>query len=180
MDASERFGIHSPEAKLAWETVEDFSSRDNTAAYERDENAGLSPEQLQQAYDELKNSIATLQRRQEWLQYNQQLMKDVAAELQAIKLLPPTRKPSPRIPGLWDAKLRARSISQQFGNTSPEAKLAWEEVEELASAGLETALGRYDNTYDSSTCNLVVAAEACMALEELDRFLYHESENGML
>jgi hypothetical protein len=179
MEAADRYGIHSPQAKLAWETVEDMSSRDNSAAYERNADSGLTPEQLQQAYNDVQRSVQTMQRRQQLLQYNQHLMNMVAAELQAIKLLPPTRKPPPQIPGLWDAKLKARAASQIYGLTSTEARLAWEEVEELASAGLEGAAGSAINNPTEEACSLNVAAEACMALEELDRFLYQDNyDNG--
>ena len=175
MDATERYGINSPEAKLAWEVVEEFDARANdSAAYTPNEANRLSDEQMAHAYAELQYTLQVMERRQHQFQQNAQLMKDVAAELQAIKLAPPTKKPAPTIPGLWDAKLKARAISQQFGNTSTEAKLAWEEVEEIAAAGLENALG--DGLYDETTCNLVMASEACMALEELDRFLYVENE----
>jgi len=183
MEASERYGIHSPEARLAWEVVEEFDARTNdSAAYEaaddqqqgRGGGLGLSPEQLQQAYADLQVSMDIMQRNQyaaTSFQNNQQLMKDVAAELKAIKLSPPTSQPSPKIPGLWDSKLKARGITQQFGVYSVEAKLAWEEVEEIASSGLEKAIG--GDLYEEGSCDLVQAAQACMALEELDRFLYY-------
>mmetsp|Transcript_12415 Transcript_12415/g.26283 ORF Transcript_12415/g.26283 Transcript_12415/m.26283 type:complete len:262 (-) Transcript_12415:252-1037(-) len=177
MEATEQYGIHSPEARLAWEVVEEFdASTNDSAAYEGDGRSGLSQEELTRAYEELQASMEIMQRNQYAavsFQNNQQLMKDVAAELQAIKLSPPERKPSPKIPGLWDAKLKARATSMQFGNESPESKLAWEEVEEIASSGLQNAVG--GNLFLEDTCDLVQAAEACMALEELDRFLYYEN-----
>lgn len=177
MEATEIYGIHSAEARLAWEVVEEFdASTNDSAAYEPNEGAGLSQEELNRAYQELQTSMEIMQRNQYAavsFQNNQQLMKDVAAELQAIKLSPPAKKPAPKIPGLWDAKLKARAMSQQFGNASPEAKLAWEEVEEIASSGLSNAVG--GTLYQEESCDLVQAAEACMALEELDRFLYYEN-----
>ncbi|VEU38874.1 unnamed protein product [Pseudo-nitzschia multistriata] len=177
MEATERYGIHSPQAKVAWEIVEEFdASTNDSAAYTPNREGGLSQEELNQAYQEVQASMEIMQRNQYAavsFQNNQQLMKDVAAELQAIKLSPPAKKPAPTIPGLWDAKLKARALSQQFGNQSPQAKLAWEEVEEIASSGLNNAVG--GNLYQQETCDLVQAAEACMALEELDRFLYYEN-----
>lgn len=176
MEATEIYGIYSPQAKVAWEVVEEFdASTNDSAAYTADQERGLSQEELNRAYQEVQASMEFMQRNQYAavsFQNNQQLMKDVAAELQAIKLSPPAKKPAPTIPGLWDAKLKARAISQQFGNASPEAKLAWEEVEELASSGLNNALG--GNLQQEETCDLVKAAEACMALEELERFVYNE------
>lgn len=175
IEATERYGIHSPEARLAWEVVEEFDARTNDdAAYIPNAANRLSDEQIANAYAELQQTLKMMERRKQAFQQNEQLMKDVAAELQAIKLAPPTKKPAPTIPGLWDAKLRARAMSQQFGNDSTEAKLAWEEVEEIASAGLQNAIGE---GLSEETCDLTQAAEACMALEELDRFLWLENQN---
>jgi hypothetical protein len=175
MEATERYGINSPEARLAWEIVEEFDARSNDrAAYTPNEENRLSDEQMAQAYAELQQTLQFMERQKMAFQFNDQLMKDVAAELHAIKISPPAKKPAPTIPGLWDAKLKARAISQQYGNTSPEAKLAWEEVEEIAAAGLENAVGE---GLTPETCDLTKAAEACMALEELERFLYFEYEN---
>ena len=176
MEATEKYGIHSPQAKLAWEVVEEFdASTNDSAAYTPTDN-GLSQEELHQAYLDVQQSMEIMRRNQYAavsFQNNQQLMKDVAAELKAIKLSPPTKKPPPTIPGLWDAKLKARALTQQFGAQSAEAKLAWEEVEEIASSGLQNAVG--GTLFQEESCDLVKAAEACMALEELDRFLYYEN-----
>ena len=173
MEATEMYGPTSPEARLAWETVEEFDARDNTAAYEGKNEYQWTDQDIEQANAEIYASLQMIQQRTEKLVYNQSQMKDVVAELQAIKLSPPEKKPAPQIPGLWDAKLKARAISQQYGNTSAEARLAWEEVEEIASAGLENAMGE-----DMTQQCLVEAAEACLALEELSRFLYYEHETN--
>ncbi|KAL3905132.1 MAG: hypothetical protein SGILL_009802, partial [Bacillariaceae sp.] len=175
MEVTEQYGITSPEARLAWEVVEEFDARTNdSAAYTPDYANQLSEEQLQNAYAELQYTLQMMERRKMVFQQNDELMKDVAAELQAIKLAPPTKKPAPQIPGLWDAKLKARAMSQQFGNASTEAKLAWEEVEEIAAAGLQNAIG--DGAVSEETCDLGQAAEACWALEELDRFLHVDDQ----
>lgn len=176
MDTTEMYGITSPEAKLAWEVVEEFdASTNDKAAYTIDE-AGmtkLSQEQISIAYEELQYSMDLMNSGKYTnafasLHNNQQLMKDIAAELSAIKLTPPERKPAPVIPGLWDSKLKARAMTQNYGVESSEAKLAWEEVEEIASSGLQNSLG--GTLYNADECDLSTAAEACMALEELDRF----------
>ena len=171
MEATEMYGPTSAEARLAWETVEEFDARDNTAAFEGKNEYRWTDQQIEEANAEIYASLQMIQQRTENLVYNQSQMKDVAAELQAIKLTPPEKKPAPQIPGLWDAKLKARAVSQQYGNASAEARLAWEEVEEIASAGLENAMGE-----DMTEQCLVEAAEACLALEELGRFLYYENE----
>lgn len=185
MDLTEQYGIQSNEAKLAWETVEEFDARTNdNAAYTPDEigMSKLTEEEINQAYYELQQSMELMERNEyigfNSLQNNQQLMKDVAAELSAIKLSPPERKPAPKIPGLWDAKLKARAYSDNYGFDSIEAKLAWEEVEEIASSGLQNSMGGMIN---EDECDLIQAAEACMALEELDRFFtnYYANNNNI-
>jgi hypothetical protein len=79
---------------------------------------------------------------------------------------------------LWDAKLKARAYSDNYGFDSIEAKLAWEEVEEIASSGLQNSMGGMIN---EDECDLIQAAEACMALEELDRFFtnYYANNNNI-
>jgi len=113
------------------------------------------------------------------LQDKQHLMNDIATELAAIKLAPTKEKPKPKIPGLLASKIKARAMSKNFGNESKEAKLAWEEVEEIASSGLQNALG--GKLEDGEECDLEQAAEACMALEELDRFIttYYANNNNV-
>ena len=93
----------------------------------------------------------------------------------------PERKPAPKIPGLWDAKLKARAFSDNYGYDSVEAKLAWEDVEELASSGLSNSMGSSLDVYEDESCDLIQAAEACMALEELDRFFtnYYANNNSI-
>ena len=75
-------------------------------------------------------------------------------------------------------ELKARVILEQFTLESAKAKLAWEEVEELGSSGLKNSTGGM--LTNNEECDLVKAAEACMALEELDRFFtnyYAENNN---
>ena len=100
MEATEWYGIHSPEAKLAWEIVEEFDAKTNdSAAYEKGKNGeGLSPEELQKAYEDVQKSMELMQRNKYAavsFRNNQQLMKDVAAEVKAIRLSPPTKQPAP-------------------------------------------------------------------------------------
>ena len=184
MEATERHGIRSPEARLAWEVVEEFdASTNDSAAYEPDPNRpGLSPEELSEAYRDVGRSMELMRSARTTASpvvfrddNNRKLLLDVAAELRAIRLSPPAERPAPKIPGLWDSKLKARAVTQQFGVGSPEAKLAWEEVEEIAASGLERAVTGNGGDGNGGETDLVQAAQACEALEELDRFLYHEN-----
>jgi hypothetical protein len=99
-----------------------------------------------------------------------QKIKTLALELQAIKLRDPAAAgggggAAADSPELRSALDRARSVSAAEGPSSAEARLAWAEVEEIASAGLENAMGdRLDEE-----CLVESAETACIALEELSR-----------
>merc|ERR1712238_313768 len=147
MAATEQYGIKSSEARLAWEVVEECdASTNDAAAYTPGDNEAppntLSEDEMKDKMEQLMINCSIPK-----LLADQQLREDVMAELQSIKLMP----------------------SKQHGNASSESKLAWEEVEELASSGLSNAIG--SSLTAGEECDLEQAAEACMALEELDRFL---------
>jgi len=167
MEASERYGPTSPEARLAWETVEEVDANDNSLAYSGNEEHRWTDEQLAAANEEIYNALQMVQQRTENLLYNQNMIKDVLAQMRAIKLMKPEETTAPYNPELQNALVKARAISYQYGNSSEEAKMAWEEVEEIASAGLQNAMG---NGYWE--CNIYSAEEACKALDELDRVLH--------
>ena len=94
-------------------------------------------------------------------------LKSVANELSNIKLKVASSQPGTDSPQLRQALAIAKQITAVKGVTSPEAKLAWEDVEEIASAGSENSMGvRLDQE-----CLVESAMEACQALEELNRVL---------
>lgn len=95
-------------------------------------------------------------------------MKALTNELKNIKITVDSA-PKPDAPevtaAVQKAMLAAKKASDEFGADSPEAKIAWAEVEEVASSGLSNAMGvRLDEE-----CLVDTAMEACQALEELDR-----------
>ena len=97
-------------------------------------------------------------------------MKALTAELKSLKLTV-DRVSKPDSPELKAAVRKAleeaKAIAAEKGADSPEAKVAWAEVEEVASAGLQNAVGaRLDEE-----CLVDTALEACQALEELNRAL---------
>ena len=71
-------------------------------------------------------------------------------------------------PELDKALAEARAATEKFGITSPEAKLAWESYEEIASSGTENAYGTINLMEE---CSLESGLEACKAMEELERVL---------
>jgi hypothetical protein len=94
-------------------------------------------------------------------------LKAVADEMSNIKLKVAASAPAPDSPELRQALATAKQISAEKGTTSPEAKVAWEQVEEIASSGLQNSMGgRLDDE-----CLVESAQEACRALDELHRVL---------
>merc|ERR1712161_98086 len=178
MAATEKYGIKSSEARLAWEVVEECdASTNDAAAYTPGDNESPTPN-TSMTEEEMKDKMEKLMINCSIpkLLADQQLREDVMVELQSIKLMPSKQQPKPKIAGLLASKIKARAISKQYGNASSESKLAWEEVEELASSGLSNAIG--SSLTAGEECDLEQAAEACMALEELDRFLTSGSGSG--
>ena len=95
-------------------------------------------------------------------------MKDLANEVSnAVKLSVPEPSVGAPSPKLLAAVTNAKKITEKKGITSSEAKLAWAEVEEIAAAGTDNAMGA--NYADE--CLIEAARDACAALEELNRVL---------
>jgi hypothetical protein len=97
-------------------------------------------------------------------------MKSLATEMKSIKMVvesaPKTDSPE-QVVAMKKAVADAKAASEEHGATSSEAKVAWAEVEEIASAGLQNAVGaRLDQE-----CLVETAMEACQALEELSNAL---------
>ena len=93
-------------------------------------------------------------------------VKTLASEIKAIKLANPEIKAGADSPTLRKALKIAQQATEKYGVESSEAKLAWEDVEELAAAGTENSMGV--NLLDEC---LVEEIEACEGLEELQRVL---------
>jgi len=96
-------------------------------------------------------------------------VKSLAKEINAIKMANPEIKAGADSPTLRKALAVAQKATEKYGATSKEAKLAWEDVEELAAAGTQNSMGT--NLLDEC---LVEQIEACEGLEELQRVLAKE------
>lgn len=94
-----------------------------------------------------------------------QEVKNLAAEVKSIKMNVAKSKPATDSPELRQAMKEAKAATEEFGPTSPEARVAWDNVEEIASSGLQNAMG----TRLDEECLLDSAQEACEALDELSR-----------
>jgi len=131
-----------------------------------DNDKKYTPEQTAKMYTEFQANLKSAQRFAEGLKLKQVHMSEVINEMMNIKLSSPESQPSVKSPKLDKALQEARKAGEEFGYGSPEAKLAYETVEEIAAAGLENAMG--DNLMEEC---LLDVAEACIALEEAERFI---------
>lgn len=96
------------------------------------------------------------------------LMKSLVTDLHAIKLTVGTKgAAAPDSPALQKLLKEAKDAEQEFGRGSPQAAVAWAELEEVASSGYSNAVGpRLDEE-----CLVETAMEACQAIDELNRAL---------
>ena len=132
-----------------------------------DTECAIDEEQVSQACMEYSGKLEVLQ---ELLKENQpkiNYLKSLAEELQGIKLTVAKSQPAAPSPELQEALKIAKETERKFGQGSPESKVAWAEMEEIASSGLKNAMGkRLDEE-----CLLDQAVEACKALDELNTAL---------
>lgn len=81
----------------------------------------------------------------------------------------PQQKPAAQSAELQEALATAKSLTEKHGIQSSEARVAWETVEEIASASERNdALG---GKLSADECLVDAALEACEAMEELHRVM---------
>mmetsp|Transcript_14779 Transcript_14779/g.32116 ORF Transcript_14779/g.32116 Transcript_14779/m.32116 type:complete len:200 (+) Transcript_14779:75-674(+) len=152
MAASKEHGAASKEASVLWDIVEEIDSADNSAAFkpviadaEYEEKVKALSQMLTKTRDELDT------------------VKQLADDLKGVKLAtPPLGAKGEPSEAMKAALAEARSASEEFGKSSPEAALAWETVEEIAAA-------RNDNVASQATLDeecLIDLIEGCEALEK--------------
>jgi hypothetical protein len=95
-------------------------------------------------------------------------LKEMVSEVKKVKLTVPETKPGKPSPQLKVALAEAKRITAEMGVESAEARMAWETVEEISAADNSGALGA---GLTADECLVDAAAEACEALEELNRVL---------
>jgi hypothetical protein len=93
-------------------------------------------------------------------------VKELASSIRAIKLVQPESSPQPVSDAMVKALDEAKELSEKFGATSTEAKLAWETVEDIAQNDPSEAM-----KLDLSDECLVETLHACEAIEELQKAL---------
>jgi hypothetical protein len=127
----------------------------------------LTEEEVSKACVEYSNRMSELEQTIQTIAPKMRELQSMADEMKAIKLKVQESQPGADSPELREAVKRAQLASKETGAASPEAKVAWAEVEEIASTGLSNAMG----TRLDEECLVESAMEACMALDELNRVL---------
>jgi len=102
----------------------------------------LSKEQVAEAAKQYKEQLKQLNlRKADNLDEKLAEMRQIATEMQSIQIEDAPKKAAQDSPELRAALAAAKEASEQHGATSSEARIAWETVEEIASSGLDNALG---------------------------------------
>jgi len=173
--ASQTFGPTSKEARVAWDIVEEMDASDNSAAFE----GGINEEEclvaLENEPDDCKEYYDKLEQLELLIQANGpsfEKMKSLAKEIQAVKMPTPPPSVGKDSPELRVAMETAKSATAEFGPKSAEAKLAWADVEDIAS-GIDASGALGGSLADEC---LVEALDACEALEEINRVIQLEKE----
>lgn len=102
-------------------------------------------------------------------------MTKMASEIRAVKVGIPVITKSVSSPELKAALAAAQAVSTAKGATSPEAKIAWENVEEIAAASSRSGDMPALLTEE---CLVDAAREACEAIDELNRVLMLSKSDG--
>ena len=97
-------------------------------------------------------------------------LKSLSEELRNVKLSKPVvSELKPEVPSMIQALNDAKALTDEFGIDSPQVKLAWEVVEDLASNDFSEAT----KASLDEEC-LVETIQACEVIEELQRALFVE------
>ena len=161
LKASKQFGPTSPEARVAWDEVEELSAARSHA------NEDVEIRTVKTA--ELKGYLEEFSASEE-VKQNLARMKALAEEIQAIKMKSPSssagKEKSVSSIAVQNALKKAKETRAKYGDDSPEAKLAWETLEEIASQESRKKESDEAVNYDEE-CYIDSATEVCKAIEEL-------------
>lgn len=177
MEASRKFGPTSPQARVAWDIVEEINASDNSAAYKSTSTPAPITE----------------------MDFDEELLKEIGEQIfvqnpvpvKNIKLSHPSQSSWDEIlttaadastsdkyekvthPTLKKAIGMAELMSEWYGVHSKESKLAWEVVEDISSNDFTEATKGEINTGEEC---LVELMDACEAMEELERALFSKEK----
>lgn len=169
LEASKKYGSTSAEARTAWEVVEELDGNDDSAAYTggvTDSDLADTTSDPAAAVLEYEEKISLLATMLETQKAKIESVKTLAQEIRAVKMTTSTGAVGRDSAQMRAALDDAKRVTEEGGIESPEAKLAWEAVEEIASGDLtEATKGSLDEECLTETI------EACEALEELGKVL---------
>lgn len=168
--ASKKHGATSKEARVAWDMVEEMDASDNSVAYAPavNEDECLVTESMDPTCQDYDAKIAELSEAVEKAKVHLDTMKRVAQEIQVVKIQPAPAQSVPVVSEKMSKAIAdAKAAGDKYGATSKEAKLQWENVEEMASAreNMEVMKPSLDDE-----C-LLEMMSACEALDEMSRVL---------
>eukprot|EP00555_Chaetoceros_dichaeta_P011376 CAMPEP_0198259654 /NCGR_PEP_ID=MMETSP1447-20131203/8785_1 /TAXON_ID=420782 /ORGANISM="Chaetoceros dichaeta, Strain CCMP1751" /LENGTH=234 /DNA_ID=CAMNT_0043947091 /DNA_START=54 /DNA_END=758 /DNA_ORIENTATION=- len=184
MRLSKEKGATSKEARVAWDIVEELNASDNSAAFAGnigDDDCLLGDDWAQpdECNDYVAGVAAIAASQDTRLELNTIIAaseKSIAESVKPVSLSTSSfgADDSAEVTsGLLAALENAKKITAELGITSSEAKLAWEDVEEIASSSTAAATKK---ALDLDECE-VDKIEACEALEELDKVLNLAEKN---
>lgn len=173
--ASQTFGPTSKEARVAWDIVEEMDAADNSAAFSGGVNEDECLVAEKDESDACKEYYEKMEKLNELVSEQGpaiEKMKTLAQEIQAIKIPAPKPSAGKDSPELRAAMAKAKEASTKFGAKSAEARLAWADVEDIAS-GLDAGNALGGSLGDEC---LVETIEACEALDEINRVVQLDKE----
>jgi len=165
---SKEFGPTSPEARLAWEAVEEVNASDNSVATMGSLDDECEVENITQECLEYGEALEELQELIASTSSPDFAAQELASQVNPVKLQAPETGAGQPSFQLEKALVEARTITSEKGLASPEAAIAWETVEQIAASGNSNALG---GSLSTDECFVEAAKEACEALEELHKIV---------
>eukprot|EP00970_Alexandrium_tamarense_P006530 scaffold1112_cov195-Alexandrium_tamarense.AAC.17 len=154
LDASKKFGSTSSEARVLWDIVEEMDASDNSVASKApivDSEYEAKVKSLSQMLTKTKAELDQV--------------KALADDLKGVKLASPSVGSSaPDDSVMKEALAAARAATEEFGQSSPQARLAWETVEEIAASPVDIRAPLDEEC-------LIELIEGCEALEKFQAAL---------
>jgi hypothetical protein len=176
-----KYGPASPEARLAWETVEELDSSTRNGQ-EQDLVADLEECELKTKLHLLSTACMEHDEPMRQLQVlmdafdNEDLSRPVDVmidEIKPLKLPEPnvnagTSLLNPRADAAWKA---AKQATSEYVIRYRQARLAWEEYEEVSSVAERDAALEYKHGKMDDVCQVGASCAICQAMTEVNRLI---------
>lgn len=189
--AVEKYGVLSPEAKVAWEKVDDLELVPSSVTAEVPKGLDVecdveTDEQKCREFEYAMNKLEDLANGAQTINYQ---IKYHTLKLQNLKMGEESKKVKARStmsavksPAYQKAKAEAEAANKEFGKDSAEAKVAWAEVFEIVSSE-----GRNERVADLSLeeecvidefANTAVCKDYAAKMAELQKALDSDEESA--